>query len=172
MNQVFLLRQSCGENRCPEELRQKGQTCVLPTPLTAVCTLLWPVPSRLLVIIIQNRGRKEKLGRTFLAQQSPWSSPFTDDAKSLLGWGCSHCCCFVLHLDCVSVEFWPSRGWTLGFSVATFLLSNYGKTPPFILPMGLHWHQSELKFLPFPLLTETERDMLEVLLKTSECVCI
>ena len=164
MNRVFLLRQSCGEvNRRPlMDCDKKGQTCVLPTPLTTVGTLLWPVPSFLLGIIVQNTNKT----RTMFPASPPTPPPPPPPKKIAMELSILRTMRKRLDVDvltgilcstptlCLS-RLWTSGGWTLGFSAATL---SAGEPIAVISTEGLHWRQAELKSLPFPFMTETRTE--------------
>lgn len=78
--------------------RDKLVFYLLPLQQFARCCDLCPPTLSPSLPIGYNHSKQplKKGGRMFLAQQSPWSSPFTDDVK-VFGWGHSYSYCFVLH---------------------------------------------------------------------------
>lgn len=175
MNRVFLLRQSCGENHCPKGLWRKGTNlCFTYSPYSSLHVAV----TCALLPLSYNHSKQTKKKRKKKKKRMDVSCPTIAMELSIYGrceslWMRTFFTAIVLFFLYSTFDYLVCRVLTraedelFGFSVATFLqMSNCGKkTPQFISTDGLHWHQAELKSLPFPLVTETERDMLEVLLK-------
>lgn len=108
MNKLFLLRQSCGEDiysslASPRGLWGKGQSCVTPTPLTAACTLLWPLgqnPKRYKEEkqTKQTNKKNKKVDGCFLPNGRHGALHFADDVKVFGRGRADDCVCFVRHL--------------------------------------------------------------------------